>query len=140
MAVKEIVKDKRALSIPCKETTLEEAKEVIQDLMDTAHKHKKNCLGLASNQIGSNLRVMVVKIKGKFKAFINPSYTKEGQMFDSTEGCLSFPDKLSKVRRCALIYTTLPTKKKGKSDYMIMSGLSAVAFQHECDHLDGKII
>lgn len=137
MSVCEIIKDKHQLSIPCVETTLEEARPVIQDLMDTAHYHKKNCAGLAANQIGSDLRVFVIKIKGKFIAFINPKFSPASGTLESIEGCLSFPGKKTKVIRYKLIVASPP---KGKRKNMYLGSQAAIAFQHEFDHLNGVII
>ena len=137
MPVKPIIKNKRQLSVPCVETTLEEARPVIQDLMDTAHFHKKNCAGLAANQIGSNLRVFVIKVQGKFVAYINPSFVAASGTVESIEGCLSFPGKKTKVIRYKMI-TASPSKGKQKRRYLI--GVPAIAFQYEFDHLDGVII
>ena len=137
MPVKDIIKDKHQLSVPCVETTLEEARPIIQDLMDTAHFHKKNCAGLAANQIGSNLRVFVVKINGKFIAFINPSFSPASGTIESIEGCLSFPGIKTKVMRYKLINVS-PSKGKRKKIYL--GAQPAIAFQHELDHLNGKVI
>lgn len=136
MPVKPIIQDKAKLSIPCMETTLEDANQVIQDLMDTAHYHKKNCAGLASNQIGSNLRVFVVKVRGKFIAFINPKFNPCGPKIKSTEGCLSFPGKQTTVERYSII-TAIPYRKMKP---ITLSGIAAIAFQHELDHLNGITI
>ena len=137
MPVKEIVKDKQALQVPCRECTIDEAQPIIQDLMDTAHFHKDNCAGLASNQVGSDLRVFVVKIRGKFVAFINPKFSPASGTIESFEGCLSFPGQKTKVTRYKLISVS-PSKGKRKSMYL--GGISAIAFQHELDHLNGITI
>ena len=137
MPIKPIVKDKHILAIPCVDTTPEDARPVIQDLMDTAHYHKRNCAGLAANQIGSGQRVFVVKIRDKFRAFINPSFTPGGRMAVSIEGCLSFPGRQTKTTRYAII-TASPAAGKYKG--MVLSGIEAVAFQHELDHLNGITI
>jgi peptide deformylase len=138
MPIKPIITDKAALSKPCKETTLEEARPVIQDLMDTVHSiGKKKCAGLAANQIGSDLRVFVVKIRGKYVAFINPSWMGAVKKVAKAEGCLSFPGKQVSVLRWTTIFTTPPiNKKRGYT----LSNTEARAFQHELDHLNGITI
>ena len=136
MPVIEIVKDEGALSIPCRECTIEEAQPAIQSLMDTAHFHKDNCAGLASNQIGSDLRVFVVRVGKKFIAFMNPKFNPAGPKVQGVEGCLSFPGKSTKVMRYNII-TAVPYRKKKP---ITLSGISARAFQHELDHLNGIII
>lgn len=136
MSVQTIITDKRKLSEVCIETTIDQARTVIHDLMDTAHYHKKNCAGLAANQIGSNLRVFVVKVRGKFVAFVNPKFKPVGAKVDSVEGCLSFPGKKTRVKR----YSSIIATPYRKSKYITLSGISAIAFQHELDHLNGKTI
>jgi peptide deformylase len=137
MPIKEIITDKKALSVPCIETTLEEARPVIQDLMDTANSMKRKCAGLAANQIGSNLRVFVIKIRCRFVAFVNPSFSPSGPIVVSTEGCLSFPGSERTLSRYNIIITSPP---KGKKKLLGLTNLEAVAFQHELDHLNGKTI
>ena len=136
MAVIKIVKNKQALQVPCRECTIDEARPVIQDLMDTAHYHKDNCAGLASNQVGSDLRVFVVKVGKKFIAFMNPTFQPGGPKVQSVEGCLSFPGKSTTVQRYSII-TAAPYRKRKP---ITLSGISARAFQHELDHLNGITI
>ena len=138
MPIIKITEDKKQLSRPCRETTPKEAAPVIRDLMDTANHHKKNCMGLAANQIGSDLRVFVVKVRGKFMAFVNPSFKPCGKVIDSLEGCLSFPrDAKRKVKRYSMIKIAHP-RINGR--VMILDGITAIAVQHEMNHLDGVII
>lgn len=139
MMVKAIVTDKKALAIPCRDVVFygTEAMPVIQNLMDTAHFHKDRCVGLASNQVGSDLRVFVIKYRGKFIAFVNPSFNPEGTIIKSTETCLSFPGKKTTVDRHTMISTSPPLNKKNG---LCLDGISAIAFQHEFDHLNGVTI
>jgi len=137
MPIKPIVQDRAELKKPCRETTPEEALPVIMDLMDTAHRHKKRCVGLAANQIGSNLRVFVVKVRGKFVAFINPECHGLKPRVKTIEGCLSFPGQETETRRYPLIMTSPP---RGKKKGLVLDGIAAIAFQHELDHLNGVTI
>ena len=138
MPVREIVQDKAALSIiSCSETIPEEAMSVIQDLMDTAHKHRDNCAGLAANQIGSGLRVFVIKVRGKFMAFINPLFNPIQPKVKCVEGCLSFPGRVADTSRHPVIFTSPP---RGKQRGLKLDGIAAIAFQHELDHLNGVTI
>lgn len=136
-----IVTEEGFLSEVCQKTTFDECKDVIQDLMDTAN-HLKNkdsgCLGLASNQVGSDLRVFIIKYRGKFIWFINPSFEPvNSKEIQSKETCLSFPGKTSTIKRYTLIKTSPPKKKK---QGLILDGITAIAFQHELDHLNGITI
>ena len=137
MGAKPIVMDPERLSKPCQEVMhINDVQAVIQNLKDTA-RTEPTCAGLASNQIGYECRVFVVKIRGKFLHFINPSFTPKGPaMVSFKESCLSFPGMTTETRRHAQI--TAYGHKKGKS--MILSGIEAIAFQHELDHLNGICI
>ena len=139
MPVRPIVQDKAVLSKPCCDETIDSAElhYVIQDLMDTAHKHSDRCIGLAANQIGLGLRVFVVKIRGKFVAFINPSFNPLKPKVGVVEGCLSFPGKSSPKNRHPLIMTS---PRRGKQRGMKLDGIAAIIFQHELDHLNGVTI
>ena len=137
MPVIKIVQNRAALSKPCSETTLDEATPVMQDLMDTVHHYKDNCAGLAANQIGSGLRVFVVKVRGKFVAFINPSFNPIMPKVKVLEGCLSFPGKKTEKSRHTVIFTSPP---RGKQRGIKLDGIAAIAFQHELDHLNGVTI
>lgn len=139
MPVRPIVQDKVALSIPCSDVPVDSAElhYAIQDLMDTAHKHSDRCIGLAANQVGSGLRVFVVKVRGKFVAFVNPSFNPLKPKVGVVEGCLSFPGKSSPKERHPLIMTSPP---RGKQRGLKLDGIAAIAFQHELDHLNGVTI
>jgi len=145
MPVKTIVQDKKALSIPCSDVPVDcaELHYVIQDLMDTAHYHstqlnKSGCAGLAANQVGSGLRVFVVKVRGKFMTFINPSFIPFiPHKVSDFEGCLSFPGKHTFKNRYSVIVTSPP---RGKQRGLKLDGIAAIAFQHELDHLNGVTI
>lgn len=67
--VREIVKDTEKLSEKCKTVTPKqktELAELIQDMRDTAayYEDKMGCVGLAANQVGSDLRVILAKVRG----------------------------------------------------------------------------
>jgi len=70
--------------------------------------------------------------------FINPKIIKKSGAFVSHEGCLSFPDMYTNVRR----YKNVMIKaidEKGRSFVLEAKdgSLLAKAIQHEYDHLDG---
>lgn len=99
-------------------------------------------VGLAAPQIGLNVRISVIDVKPNGKSqklvLINPEIVKlDGELLDE-EGCLSVPGVYAKVKRAsrarirALDETGRPYEMSGE-------GLLARAFQHEIDHLDGKL-
>lgn len=114
---------------------------LIDDLYDTMY--ATNGVGLAAPQIGENLRVFVIDVGVDAKSmnpitFINPKIIKKEGAANSYEGCLSFPEAYTNVRR----YSYVKVKAldiKGRPFILEASegSLLARAIQHEFDHLDG---
>jgi len=105
--------------------------------------YAKNGVGLAAPQVGENYRIFVIDTSSGDEplnpmVFINPKIIKKSGAFVSQEGCLSFPDVYTDVRR----YSDVMVKaldKQGRSFVIEAHGgsLLAKALQHEFDHLDG---
>ncbi len=97
--------------------------------------------GLAANQIGLDMRLVVIKIHREDEpaisiVLINPEMAeKSGSMYEE-EGCLSFPGLFAKVRRSAKVKVRC-LNEKGLPIEINAEGLFAKALQHELDHLDG---
>ena len=116
---------------------------LIDDLYDTMY--ATNGVGLAAPQIGENLRVFVIDVGTDPKTmnpitFINPKIIKKEGAVNSYEGCLSFPEAYTNVRR----YSYVKVKAldiKGRPFILEASegSLLARAIQHEFDHLDGVL-
>ncbi len=114
---------------------------LVDDLYDTMY--ATNGVGLAAPQIGENLRVFVIDVGTDPKTmnpitFINPKIIKKEGAINSYEGCLSFPEAYTNVRR----YKSVKIKAldiKGKPFILEVTdgSLLARAIQHEFDHLDG---
>jgi len=160
MAIKDIklgtkITDRNYLTKECKrvnfvDTTNTELEQLVRDLIDTAVHHARNnpngCLGLAANQIGSNMRVIAVRAQNKFVIMINPRIKPSiihGRI-TKKEGCLSCPGETTRVKRykrITVIYTPYP--KVGENpirESQAFAGMPARVIQHEIDHLDGKLI
>jgi peptide deformylase len=94
-------------------------------------------VGLASNQVNSNLRVFVMKDGGKSICLINPVITKARGKRESGESCLSIPgiSGIVPVRNenIDVEYYDESFKKKKVN----LRGFSAIVAQHEIHHLDG---
>lgn len=99
-------------------------------------------IGLAGPQAGVNLRIFVVSIDGtkeNAKAYINPTIKVEGAIVTNEEGCLSLPGLYGKIKRydkCTVTATDLD----GNAFTEVGEGLLGRAFQHEYDHLEGRMI
>ena len=144
MAVKKVVKyGTESLRQPSKEVhkVSQKIKTLVQDLIDTMY--SQNGVGLAAPQIGENVRVFVIDVSTGNEplnpiVFINPKIIKKSGACISHEGCLSFPEAYTDVRR----YENVMVKaldSNGRSFVMEAKDgtLLARAIQHEFDHLDG---
>lgn len=115
--------------------------ELVNDLLDTMY--AKNGVGLAAPQIGINYRVFVIDIsKGDEplnpQIFINPKIIKKSGAVRSHEGCLSFPEAYTDVRRYSSVMVKALDLKGHPFVLEAKDGcLLAKAIQHEIDHLDG---
>lgn len=137
--IKEIVKDTEFLTQKSEQVNLEEAQEIITDLLDTANHHIDNCAGLAAPQIGINKRVVVVRNGDHFFPMVNPVVVKKsGKKFLNHEGCLSLEGSRSVERYSNVLVNYMDSK--GKRQTKSFNGLLAVIVQHEVDHLNGKLI
>ena len=114
---------------------------LIDDLYDTMY--ATNGVGLAAPQIGENLRVFVIDVGVDAKSmnpitFINPKIIKKEGAVNSYEGCLSFPEAYSNVRRYSYVKVkALDIKGRPFIIEAKEGSLLARAIQHEFDHLDG---
>jgi len=97
-------------------------------------------VGLAAPQVGLNLRMFVSNQIEPY-VFINPQWrpSPSGFPYLIIEGCLSFPGWIIPVERYDAIlieYDKLDGERvKGR-----LKKFQAQIFQHETDHLDGKLI
>lgn len=135
--VKNICRDQFFLSQKAEPAT-ESDKQVVIDLLDTLRANLDHCVGMAANMIGVKKAIIVVAA-GPFQfAMINPVITKKSGAFQTEEGCLS----LEGVRSCTR-YKEIEVDyldQNFKKQHGKYSGWTAQIIQHECDHLDGKII
>jgi len=94
-------------------------------------------VGIASPQIGKNIRAIVVDLGRNTECYINPEITKTSKkMIDSEEGCLSVPEKYGIVKRHKKI-SMRALNRHGREVKMDLKNFPAIVFQHEIDHLDG---
>ena len=100
-----------------------------------------NGVGLAGPQIGYMRRVCVVLDtldNDKIIEMVNPEVVAtEGEQTGS-EGCLSFPNKFGMVTRPRIV-TVRAQDRNGEWFTVQSHDLTARAFLHEIDHLDGHV-
>ncbi len=100
---------------------------------------KANGIGLSANQIGLDLNVFVAQAEGKFYSIFNPKIIKFSEEFSELEeGCLSVPEVFGNVARPAKVILE-GFDKNGKKIKIKAWALLARIFQHETDHLNGKL-
>lgn len=137
--IKDIVKDTTILTQKSEPVSIEEAQEVITDLLDTANHHIDECAGLAAPQIGVHKKVIVVRTGNSFFPMVNPVIIKKsGRKFVNNEGCLSL-EGTRNVERFPTILVSY-TDRNGKRTTKTYNGLMSVIIQHEVDHLHGVLI
>jgi peptide deformylase len=95
-------------------------------------------VGLAAPQIGEALSVCVVEVEDRLHELVNPKIIRtEGEDRD-LEGCLSIPGYAAYVTRKEKVWV-VAQDRRGRKHKVAGSGLLGRAFQHELDHLDGKL-
>jgi len=135
-------KDKRFLRKKTKEFDFDsmsksELRELVNDMRETMR--KADGVGLAANQVGISSRFFVAEFDGKFYAIFNPEISELSETEDLfEEGCLSVPGESGDVMR-HLELTIKGFDKNGKRIKMRAWGHLARIFQHEVDHLNGKL-
>lgn len=148
MAIRKIYQDDAPeLDVVCKpvEEITSEVELHIQDLKDTARAHP-TAIGIASNQIGGELRIILVRIKiggtKRWQVMINPVLNwKAKKTVSSLEGCLSV-DKTNTqytVKRSNSVIVEF-MDEKGEMKKVKLSKLDAYLVQHEIDHCNGITI
>jgi peptide deformylase len=114
---------------------------LITDMVETMYAAPG--IGLAAPQIGVSLRVFIVDLLVGRDAdglitMINPVFVEREGMQLEDEGCLSVPGFNATVPRPARVVVK-GLDRHGQERQCEGTGLLARAFQHEMDHLDGRV-
>jgi len=129
---------------PCLVTKAKPVKEVgpvermlISAMFETMIAYKG--VGLAAPQVGINEQIFVVDTGKEIFAAINPRIIKLAGSDVMEEGCLSVPRVLVDIKRAKTVWVEF-TDQENHQVRAQLSGLVARVFQHEHDHLHGKLI
>ncbi len=109
-------------------------------------------VGLAAPQVAMPLRLILVRLMddegsveefgdeaGKLYVVANPEIVKASkEMVEGTEACLSIPGYFGRVERHKNV-TLKGQDRQGKPIRIKAEGWQARVFQHEIDHLDGRL-
>jgi len=122
------------------EVVTPEIQQLLSDMLETMY--ASNGVGLAGNQVGKLLRVVVVDCGGDTPdpiKMVNPEIISHSEeKISHSEGCLSVPREYADVDRYETV-TVRYLDENGKEQTRTTDGLLAIAFQHEIDHLDGHL-
>ena len=125
-------------AVPVKEFS-RDLQVLIDAMIETMHAAEG--VGLAANQVGSPLDVLIASAdgkRGKELVLINAEVKERKGRHRSPEGCLSLPGVNSDVTRAAEVIVT-GLDRHGKQVAVEATGLMAKILQHETDHLDGRL-
>ena len=100
-------------------------------------------IGLAAPQVGVPLRIFVIDLSvgrdpSGLMVMINPVFVEQEGMQLEEEGCLSMPGFAATVARPARVVVR-GLDREGREHTREGTGLLARAFQHEMDHLEGRL-
>jgi peptide deformylase len=111
--------------------------KLIDDMIETLEESQG--VGLAANQVGVPLRIVVIHIPDKedFIVLINPEVVEKTGERLVIEGCLSIPGYQAEITRSEMV----KVKAKDRTGKLIRkkasNNLLAHCMEHEIDHLNG---
>jgi len=124
-----------------------EIQQLIDDLIDTMR--DADGAGLAANQIYEPVQICAIEVRDNprypykpnvpLTILVNPVIEPfDEELFDNFEGCLSVPNLRGVVPRHVSIRVRA-WDRSGNDIDQIVRGVTAGTYQHECDHLQGKL-
>ena len=99
-------------------------------------------VGLAAPQVGRGVRLVVMNITGEpgdELSYVNPVVLEANGSVEEEEGCLSLPSVTGNIRRAEKVKVSAYTLE-GEKVIIEAEELVARVWQHEIDHLDGRLI
>ena len=125
--------------------------EHLQTLIDAllVTVHQSNGVGIAAPQVGVSCRLFIVASRPNLRyphapkmeptVMINPTILNHSeQRIAGWEGCLSVPGLRGFIQRYHEIEVAY-TDRAGRQHCQVLTDFVARIFQHELDHLDGKV-
>jgi peptide deformylase len=136
-----------AREVTREELTSPAAQQFIDDLIETMR--DADGAGLAATQVYEPIRICAIEVRNNARypykpqipltVLVNPVLTPvDGELFSNFEGCLSVPNLRGRVSR-NLHVRVQAWDRQGNPIDEVVHGLKAGTYQHEVDHLDGKI-
>lgn len=121
---------------------IEQIDDDLFDLVDSMARimYESQGVGLAGPQVGVLKRIVTIDIGDELEVFLNPQIMSRGEEIDLyEEGCLSLPEITVAIERPTSLVVNYMDLDGNQIEREIKGFLARVV-QHECDHLDGKMI
>jgi peptide deformylase len=136
-----------AREVSREELALPATQQFIDDLVETMH--DADGAGLAAIQVYEPIRICAIEVRNNprypykpnipLTILVNPVLTPVGdEQFDNYEGCLSVPNLRGLVKRPLHVHVSA-WDRQGNAIDEVVHGLKAGTYQHEVDHLNGKM-
>jgi peptide deformylase len=136
-----------AREVSREELALPQTQQFIDDLVETMH--DADGAGLAAIQVYEPIRICAIEVRNNprypykpnipLTILVNPVLTPVGdEQFDNYEGCLSVPNLRGLVKRPLHVHVSAWDRQGNPIDEVV-HGLKAGTYQHEVDHLNGKM-
>jgi peptide deformylase len=121
--------------------------QLVDDMIDTMR--DASGAGIAANQVYEPVRICVIEVDKNprypykpdwpLTVLVNPRVeARTDETFANYEGCLSVPNLRGQVPRFTVVRVRAWDRRGNDLDFEV-KGLTAGTFQHELDHLDGKL-
>lgn len=138
---------RRARDVSASELRSDATQQLIDDMIDTMR--AAGGAGLAANQVGEPVRIVVIEVDRNRRypykppipltVLVNPSLEPvDGETVTINEGCLSVPDLRGELVRHVTVRVRYLDRDGAERDE-VKRGLTAGTFQHEVDHLEGRL-
>jgi peptide deformylase len=137
----------RAREVTREELASAATQQLVSDMIDTMR--DASGAGIAANQVYEPLRICVIEVDRNprypykpdwpLTVLVNPRVeAQDDETFLNFEGCLSVPNLRGQVPRFTVVRVRAWDRSGRDVDFEVR-GLTAGTFQHEVDHLDGKL-
>ena len=115
---------------------------LLDDMAETLY--SRDGVGLAAPQIGESVMAVVIDYGTGLIELLNPVIVNPGLLapaatIQTEEACLSVPGVTARLTRWARVTVRYRTRA-GERSSVELEGFPAVVYQHEIDHLAGRLI
>lgn len=133
------------LRLKCREVfNFSEARDIIKEMIASVNLvsfTRAKPLGLAANQVGFPVRIIIVNQGGPWIPMINPVIVRAEGEQRTREGCLSIDHCMTPHVRTRPAFVQVEyLDEKGQPQRRKAKGINAAVIHHEVDHLNGILM